>query len=57
MFAPKPFEVAQEMLRLTKPGGEIVMGNWIPGHPTLVAQTLKTSAAYTPPPPECFVSP
>jgi SAM-dependent methyltransferase len=57
MFAPKPFEVAKEMVRVTKPGGKIVMGNWIPGDPTLVAQILKTSSAYTPPPPEGFVSP
>jgi SAM-dependent methyltransferase len=57
MFAPKPFDVAREMLRVTKPGGRIVMGNWIPGDPTLVAQILKISAAYTPPPPQGFVSP
>jgi SAM-dependent methyltransferase len=57
MFAPKPFDVAREMVRVTKPGGSIVMGNWIPGDPTLVAQILKISAAYTPPPPEGFVSP
>ncbi|MCO4292539.1 class I SAM-dependent methyltransferase [Solitalea sp. MAHUQ-68] len=57
MFAPKPFEVAKEMVRVTRPGGKIVMGNWIPGDPTLVAQVLKTSAAYTPPPPEGFISP
>ncbi len=57
MFAPRPFEVAKEMVRVTKPGGRIVMGNWIPGDPTLVAQILKTSAAYSPPPPEGFVSP
>ncbi|UKJ06929.1 class I SAM-dependent methyltransferase [Solitalea lacus] len=57
MFAPKPFEVAKEMVRVTRPGGKIIMGNWIPGDPTLVAQILKTSAAYTPPPPEGFVSP
>ena len=57
MFAPKPFEVAKEMVRVTKPGGRIVMGNWIPGDPTLVAQILKISSAYTPPPPEGFVSP
>ena len=43
MFAPKPFDVAREMVRVTKPGGRIVMGNWIPGHPTLVAQILKIS--------------
>src|SRR5262245_37133070 len=57
MFAPKPFEVAREMARVTRPGGRIVMGNWIPNDPTLVAQILKISSAYTPPPPEGFVSP
>ena len=57
MFAPRPFDVAQEMVRVTRSGGRIVMGNWIPGDPTLIAQVLKTSAAYTPPPPEGFVSP
>lgn len=57
MFAPKPFDVAREMVRVTKPGGRIVMGNWIPGDPTLVAQILKTSSAYSPPPPEGFISP
>jgi len=57
MFAPRPFDVAKEMVRVTKPGGRIVMGNWIPGDPTLVAQILKTSSAYSPPPPEGFVSP
>ena len=57
MFAPKPLEVAKEMVRVTRPGGRIIMGNWIPNDPTLVAQILKISAAYTPPPPEGFVSP
>src|SRR3954462_10906830 len=57
MFAPKPFDVAKEVVRVTKPGGRIVMGNWIPGDPTLVAQILKISSAYSPPPPEGFVSP
>ena len=57
MFAPDPFATAREMVRVTKPGGRIVMGNWIPGDPTLVAQILKISAAYAPPPPEGFVSP
>lgn len=57
MFAPKPFDVAREMVRVTRPGGTIVMGNWIPGDPTLVAQILKISSAYTPPPPEGFISP
>ncbi len=57
MFAPRPFDVAKEMVRVTKPGGRIVMGNWIPNDPTLVAQILKIVSAYTPPPPEGFVSP
>lgn len=57
MFAPKPFDVAKEMVRVTRPGGKIVMGNWIPGDPTLVAQILRISSAYTPAPPEGFVSP
>lgn len=57
MFAPKPFDVASEMVRVTRSGGRIVMGNWIPNDPTLVAQILKISSAYTPPPPEGFVSP
>jgi ubiquinone/menaquinone biosynthesis C-methylase UbiE len=57
MFAPKPFDAAKEMVRVTRSGGRIVMGNWIPNDPTLVAQILKISAAYTPPPPEGFVSP
>jgi SAM-dependent methyltransferase len=57
MFAPRPFDVAKEMVRVTKPGGRIVMGNWIPNDPTLVAQILKISSAYSPPPPEGFVSP
>src|SRR4051812_37989451 len=57
MFAPKPLDVAKEMVRVTKPGGKIVMGNWIPNDPTLVAQILKISSSYSPPPPEGFISP
>ena len=57
MFAPRPMDVAKEMVRVTSPGGRIVMGNWIPNDPTLVAQILKISASYSPPPPEGFVSP
>src|SRR4029453_967695 len=58
MFAPKPFDVAREMVRVTRPGGRIVMGNWIPNDPTsFVSQLLKISSSFTPPPPEGFVSP
>ncbi|MDR4482890.1 MAG: class I SAM-dependent methyltransferase [Nitrospirales bacterium] len=57
MFAPNPFAVAKEKVRVTRPGGRIVMGNWIPNDPTLVAQILQISSNYTPPPPEGFISP
>jgi ubiquinone/menaquinone biosynthesis C-methylase UbiE len=57
MFAPKPLDVAKEMVRVTRPGGRIIMGNWIPNDPTLVAQILKISSSYSPPPPEGFISP
>ena len=58
MFAPKPFDVAKEMVRVTKPGGRIVMCNWIPNDTTsFVSQLLKISSSFMPPPPEGFVSP
>jgi len=57
MFAPKPFDVAREMVRVTRPGGRIVMGNWIPNDPTLVAQILRISSSYSPPPPQGTISP
>src|SRR4026208_811394 len=57
MFAPKPFDVAKEMVRVTRRGGRLAPGNWSPNDPTLVAQILKISSAYSPPPPEGFVSP
>ena len=57
MFAPRPFDVAREMVRVTRPGGRIVMGNWIPGDPTFVSQLLKVSTSFMPPPPDGFVSP
>src|SRR3970040_1902110 len=57
MFAPKPFDVAKEMVRVARPGGRIVMGNWIPNDPTLVAQILKISSSYSPPPPAGVIRP
>src|SRR5580765_5110763 len=57
MFAPRPFDVAKEMVRVTRSGGRVAMGNWIPNDPTLVAQILRISSSYSPPPPEGFVSP
>jgi hypothetical protein len=57
MFAPKPFDVAKEMVRVTRPAGRVIMGNWIPNDPTLVAHILKISSSYSPPPPEGFIRP
>jgi ubiquinone/menaquinone biosynthesis C-methylase UbiE len=57
MFAPRPFDVARELVRVTRAGGRIVMGNWIPNDPTFVSELLKISSAFAPPPPEGFVSP
>lgn len=57
MFAPKPIDVAKQVVRVTRRGGRVVMGNWIPNDPTLVAQILRISSTYTPPPPAGFVSP
>jgi ubiquinone/menaquinone biosynthesis C-methylase UbiE len=57
MFAPRPHDVARALVRVTKPGGRVVMGNWIPNDPTFVSQLLKISSAFTPPPPPGFVSP
>ena len=57
MFAAHPGDVAKEMVRVTRPGGRVVMGNWIPDDPTFVAQVLKISSSFTPPPPAGFVSP
>ena len=57
MFAPRPLDVAREMLRVTKSGGRIVMANWIPGDGSFVSETIRISSAYAPPPPPDFVSP
>lgn len=57
MFAPRPFDAAKEMVRVARPGGKIVMGNWIPGNPTLASEIFRVSSGYTPPPPEGFISP
>src|SRR5437773_313236 len=48
MFAPRPFDAVKVMVRVTNPGARIVLGNWIPGDPTLVAQILKIISSYPP---------
>ena len=58
MFASNPHDVAKELVRVTKPGGRIVMGNWIPNDPTsFISQLLKIVSSFMPPPAEGFVSP
>jgi len=57
MFSPKPFDVAKEMVRVTRPGGRIIMGNWIPGDPTWNCAMSKIASSYLPPPPEGYISP
>ena len=54
MFAPRPELVASEMIRVCRPGGRIIMGNWTPdGH---IGQMFKTIGTHVPPPPH-FPSP
>lgn len=49
MFAPRPELVASEMLRVCRPGGRIIMGNWTSeGH---VGQMFKVIGKHVPPPP------
>ena len=57
MFAPKPFDVAKEMTRVTRPGGRIVMGNWIPNDPTLSHADLEITPRIPRRRPGGFVSP
>jgi SAM-dependent methyltransferase len=48
MFAPRPDVVASELLRVTKPGGRIAMGNWTPAG--LIGQMFKAVGAHVTPP-------
>jgi SAM-dependent methyltransferase len=48
MFAPRPERAASEMLRVTRRGGRIAMGNWTPGG--FIGQMLRLTAAHVPAP-------
>ncbi len=48
MFAPRPERVAAELVRVCRPGGRIVMGNWTPGG--FIGQMFKTNGRHVPPP-------
>lgn len=48
MFAPRPELVAAEMIRVCRPGGRLIMGNWTPeGH---IGQMFKVIGKHVPPP-------
>mgnify|MGYP001403961682 CR=1 FL=1 len=49
MFAPQPEQVAAELIRVTRPGGRIVMVNWTPEG--FVGQMLKIIGKHVPPSP------
>lgn len=48
MFAPYPQLVANEMVRVCRPGGQIHMVNWTPDD--MVGDMLRTVSKYAPPP-------
>jgi SAM-dependent methyltransferase len=48
MFAPRPERVAAELVRVTRPGGRIIMVNWTPSG--FVGQMFKAIAKHVPPP-------
>lgn len=49
MFAPRPDQVAAELLRVSKPGGTIAMANWTPEG--FVGKSFRMTAQLVPPPP------
>lgn len=48
MFAPRPERTAAELIRVTKPGGLIAMGNWTPQG--FVGRSFQITAKIAPPP-------
>jgi SAM-dependent methyltransferase len=54
MFAPRHQRVADEMVRVCRPGGSIVTATWTPDG--VAGQTIKAGAVFMPPPPE-YASP
>lgn len=48
MFCPRPERTAAELVRVCRPGGRIVMANWVAGG--FIGQMFKVTAAHVPPP-------
>jgi SAM-dependent methyltransferase len=55
MFAPRQPVAAAELVRVLRPGGEIVVAAWTPEG--MVGRMFRATAPYMPPPPEGFVPP
>jgi SAM-dependent methyltransferase len=55
MFAPRQRVAAGELLRVTRPGGRIVIAAWTPE--SIIGRMFGLSAKYMPPPPEGFQPP
>jgi SAM-dependent methyltransferase len=54
MFAPRPDQVAAELIRVCRPGGKIVLASWTADG--FIGQIQQIMATYSPPPP-AMVSP
>lgn len=48
MFAPRPERVAAELVRVCRPGGRVIMGNWTPSG--FIGQMFKINGKHVPPP-------
>lgn len=55
MFAPRPGVAAAELLRVTRPGGEVALANWTPEG--FVGKMFNVFKAHLPPPPPGVPSP
>jgi SAM-dependent methyltransferase len=50
MFAPRPDVAAAELVRVTRAGGRIALGNWTPG--SFAGEMFGTLGKHVPPPPD-----
>jgi 2-polyprenyl-3-methyl-5-hydroxy-6-metoxy-1,4-benzoquinol methylase len=55
MFAPRPSIATAEMLRVSRPGGRVVMANWTPEG--FIGKMFRVFKAHLPPPPAGVPSP
>jgi SAM-dependent methyltransferase len=55
IFAPRQQVAARELLRVARPGAQVVIAAWTPEG--MVGSMFRASSSYMPPPPEGFVPP